>query len=157
MRPEIPHVGEISVMTPPSADLANPEGAKGSEINRVNLVRGKPKKLILVASYEEGFTGDLSFTFRGLPEDVQAFPAVQFYEERAPLEVTQSPDIIAPKQKKTAIILLASAEAPLTTEPRVVQIHCQLIANGKLGPNLLVREIPLMVVEASAQKEGEKP
>jgi hypothetical protein len=31
------------------------------------------------------------------------------------------------------------------------------MANGKLGPNLLVREIPLMVVEGSAPKEGEKP
>ena len=115
------------------------------------------KKLILVASYEEGFAGDLSFAFTGLPEGVQAFPAVQSYEERAPLEVTQNPEIVAPKQKKTAIIILASPDAPLTSEPRIVQLHCQAIANGQLGPNLLVREIPLMVVEGSTQKEGEKP
>jgi hypothetical protein len=156
VRPEIPHVGEISVMARDSAD-GNPEGVKGAEINRINLVRGQPKKLILVASYEEGFTGDLSLTFMGLPEGVQIFPALQFSEGRAPLEVTQNPDIVAPKQQRTAIVLLASPEAPLTAEPKIVKLHCQPIANGKLGPNLLVREIPLMVVRGSAKKEGEKP
>ena len=75
-------------------------------------------------------------------------------EERAPLEVTQNPDIVAPKQKKTAIIILASSHAPLTSEPRIVQLHCQAIVNGQLGPNLLVREIPLMVVEARRKMKG---
>ena len=156
VRPEIPHVGEITVMSPPSADAANADVVKGIEITRINLAQGMAKKLILVASYEEGFAGDLSFAFTGLPEGVQAFPAVQSYEERAPLEVTQNPEIVAPKQKKTVIVILAGREAPVTSEPKLVQLHCQAIVNGQLGPNLLVREIPLMVVEGSAQKEGEK-
>lgn len=151
VRPQIPHVGEISVIPKENLD-ATPESAKRSEVNRLNLVRKEPKKLILVASYEEGFTGDLSFTFAGLPEGVQVFPAVQFNEGRAPLEVTQNPDTIAPKQQKTAIVLVASSEAPLTKEPRTVQLRCQPISNGKMGPSLLVREFPLMVVEGTAQK-----
>ncbi|MSO22295.1 MAG: hypothetical protein EXQ58_03380 [Acidobacteria bacterium] len=153
VRPQIPHVGEISVMARDSVGVNTP----GSGINRINLVRQEPKKLILVASYEEGFTGDLSFTFTGLPEGVQALPAVQFNEGRAPNEVTQNSDVIAPKLQKTAIVLLASPEAPLTTEPRVIQLHCQPISKGKLGPKLLVREIPLMVVAGSKQTEGENP
>ena len=157
VRPEIPHVGEIIVTSPPNADAANADVVKGIEITRINLAKGMAKKLILVASFEEGFAGDLSFAFTGLPEGVQASPAVQSTEERAPLEVTQNPDIIAPKQKKTAIILLASSNAPLTSEPRIVQLHCQAIVNGQLGPNLLVREIPLMVIEDPTKKEGEKP
>jgi hypothetical protein len=156
VRPEIPHVGEITVTSPPSAEAANADVVKGIEISRINLEKGLAKKLILVASFEEGFTGDLSFTFTGLPEGVQASPALQSYEERAPLEVTQNPDVVAPKQKKTAIIILANPDAPLTSEPRIVQLHCQAIANGQLGPNLLVREIPLMVVDGSTQKKGEK-
>src|SRR5437867_2903585 len=156
VRPQIPHVGEISVTARDSAE-GNPEGPKPIQISRLNLVRREPKKLILSASYEEGFSGDLSFFFTGLPDGVEPFPAVQFNEGRAPLEVTQNPDAIAPKQQKTAIVLLARPEAPLTTEPRTVQLRCQLITNGKLGPSLLVREIPLMVVEGSAPGEGEKP
>ncbi|MSO22718.1 MAG: hypothetical protein EXQ58_05570 [Acidobacteria bacterium] len=156
VRPQIPHVGEISLISKDNLD-ATPEAAKRSEVNRLNLVRNEPKKLILVASYEEGFIGDLSFTFTGLPEGVQAFPAVQFNEERAPLEVTQNPDTIAPKQQKTAIVLVASPEAPLTKEPRTVQLRCQPISNGKPGLSLLVREFPLMVVESAAEKKPAKP
>jgi len=111
----------------------------------------------LVASYEEGFTGDLSFAFTGLPEGVHALPAVQFNEGRAPLEVTQNPDAIAPKQQKTVIVLLAGSEASLTKEPRTVQLRCQLISNGLLGPSLLVREFPLMVVERAGERQAAKP
>jgi hypothetical protein len=155
VRPQIPHVGEISVIPKENLD-ATPDAVKRSEVNRVNLVRNAPKKLLLVASYEEGFTGDLSFTFTGLPEGVQAFPAVQFNEGRAPLEVTQNPDTIAPKQQKTAMVLLASPEAPLTKEPRTVQLRCQLIDNGMLGPSLVVREFPLMVVEGAGERQAAK-
>jgi hypothetical protein len=156
VRSQIPHVGEISVLPKENPD-ATAEVARRSEVNRLNLARNTPKKLVLVASYEEGFAGDLSFTFTGLPEGVHAFPAVQFNEGRAPLEVTQNPDTIAPKLQKTAIVLLAGPEAPLTKEPRTVQLRCQPIGNGKLGPDLLVREFPLMVVASSTEKEGAKP
>ncbi len=156
VRPQMPHVGEISVIARDSAPEGTPGALKPNEINRINLVRREAKKLILVASYEEGFTGDLSFFFTGLPDGVQAFPAVQFNEGRAPLEVIQNPDVIAPKQQKTALILLASPEAALTRQPKTVQLRCQPVANGKLGPDLLVREIPLMVVEGSTPKGTEK-
>ena len=82
VRPQIPHVGEISVIPKENLD-ATPDAVKRSEVNRLNLTRNAPKKLVLVASYEEGFTGDLSFTFTGLPQGVHAFPAVQFNEGRA--------------------------------------------------------------------------
>jgi hypothetical protein len=157
VRPEIPHVGEILVLARDLPYEVAPGAPKPTEINRINLARKEPKKLILVASYEEGFTGDLSFFLTGLPQGVQAFPAAQFNDGRAPLEVTQNPDVIAPKQQKAVMVLLASPEAPLTTEPRTVQLHCQPVANGRLGADLLVREIPLMVVEGSMPKEEDKP
>jgi hypothetical protein len=54
------------------------------------------------------------------------------------------------------MVLVASAEARLTPEPVVVQLYCRPIVNGTLGPNLLVQEIPLMVVEGSPEKGSEK-
>ena len=139
IRPQIPHVGEVSVM----------------EGDRINLIRGTPKKLTIIASYEEGFRGDVSFAFSGLPEGVQAFPATQFDEVKAAIEVTENPDVISPRKQKTTIVLLASSEAPLTSEPAKVQLHCWPMVNGKIGPNLLVRELPLMVVEDVKQKKAE--
>jgi hypothetical protein len=149
-------VGEISVVPKENID-AIPEVAKRSEVNRVNLVRNEPKKLILVASYEEGFTGDLSFSLTGLPEGVQAFPALQFNEGRAPLEVTQNPDTIAPRQQRATMVLVAGPAAPLTKEPRSIQLRCQPISGGTLGPNLLVREFPLMVIEGTPERQAAKP
>jgi len=148
VRPQIPHVGEVSITEGAGSD-------KEKAVSVINLVRGEPRRLTLTASYEEGFTGDLAFSFTGLPEGVQAFPAMQFTDERRPLEVTQNPDLIAPKQQRTTIELMASSDAKLSSEPRIVQLHCRLMADGKLGPNLLVREIPLMVVE-DQKKDGEK-
>src|SRR5206468_11440596 len=111
---------------------------------------------IVIAAYEEGFTGDLAFTFSGLPEGVQALPAVHFNEGRAPLEVTQNPDTIAPKLQKSAIVLVANLEAPLTKEPGRIQLRCQPISDGNLGASLLVREFPLMVVGSSTEKQETK-
>ena len=37
-----------------------------------------------IASYEEGFSGDLAFTFKGLPPGVRAFPAIQNENEGEP-------------------------------------------------------------------------
>ena len=156
VRPEVPHVGEISLVSGASGDATKGD-QNGQRVNHINLVRGQPKRLTVIASYEEGFSGDLSFTFTGLPEGVQAFPAIQYNEGRGPLEVTQNPEIIAPKQEKATIVVLASPEARLTSEPVMVQLYCRPMVNGTLGPNLPVQEVPLMVVEGSPQKEGEKP
>jgi hypothetical protein len=144
LRPQIPHIGEIAVLERDSGDDMS---LPGIELNRLNIRREEPKKIVLVASYEEGFTGDLAFTFEGLPQDVRAYPATQFNEGRAPLEVTQNAEIVAPKRQKSTVVLIAGAEAPLTSEPRLIRLYCQPISNGKLGAKLLVREIPLMVVE----------
>jgi len=156
VRPEIPHVGEVSMIARDGAVEGTPGAVKPNEINRINLVRGEPKKLILVVAYEEGFTGDVTFLFDGLPEGVKAFPGTQFSESRGPLEVVQNPEVVSPKQQKTVMVLQASAEAPLTAEPKIVQLRCQPNVTGKVGPSLLVREIPLMVVEGSAVKGGER-
>ena len=125
--------------------------------DHINLMRGEPKRLTVTALYEEGFTGDVSFAFSGLPEGVQTFPAAQFNDDPAPSEVAENSDIIEPKQQKATIVLLASPEAQLTSKPTMVQLHCRPIAQGKLGPSLLVREMPLMVVRGLQQKQKEKP
>lgn len=143
VRPQIPHVGEVALV---EQDASDEIISFGNPITQLNLRRGEPKKIIALASYEEGFAGDLSITFNGLPEGVQAFPVVHFREGRAPLEVTQNVDVIAPKRQRTAMILLAESRAPTTRTPLMVQVFGQPISKGKLGPKILVAEIPMMVV-----------
>jgi hypothetical protein len=152
IRPEVPHVGEILVIAGEHVDAAKPVSA-----DRINLIRGRPKKLTIIASYEEGFVGDLSFAFEGLPEAVQVFPAVQLTEERPAQEVTQNADIIEPKRQRTTLILLASPDASLTYKPVIVHLYCRPIAERRLGADLLVREMPLMVVDVPASQKTEGP
>jgi hypothetical protein len=141
VRPEIPHVGEVSI----------------AEGDRINLVQGESKKLTLTAAYEEGFTGDVSFNFSGLPEGVQVLPGVQFQDQQPTLEKTENADIIAPKKQKTTVVLVASPHAPLTPKPVVVELYCQPIINGKLGPRLSVRQLPLTVINTPQPERKETP
>ena len=64
----------------------------------------------------------------------------------------ENPDVISPKQRKTTMVLVASAEARVTSQPVMAQLYCQAIVNGKLGPSRMVREVPLMVVESSPKQ-----
>jgi hypothetical protein len=130
VRPQVPHVGEIAV----------------AEADQINLRRGEPRKLAITVQFEEGFAGDVSFSVDGLPPGVKAYPALQYEDGRAPLEVAQNPEIVLPKDQKAAIVLVAAPDAPLTREPVVASLRCRPIAKGQLGSSLLVRSLPLMVV-----------
>jgi len=61
------------------------------------LIRGKAKKLTITAALEEGFAGEVSFTFAGLPEGVQELSAVEAGNDAAPTEVTENCETVAPK------------------------------------------------------------
>jgi hypothetical protein len=130
IRQQIPHVGEVSA----------------GDADAINLRPGEPRKISLGAQFEEGFTGDVSFTMEGLPPGVQALPAAQYSDGRAPLEVAQNPEIVLPKEQKAAIVLVASPDAPITREPAIASLYCRPVARGKIGKNLLVRTFPVMIV-----------
>lgn len=135
IRPQIPHIGGISV----------------AEADHINLVRGEAKKLTITSSYEEGFSGQVAFTFAGLPEGVQVLPGAELNDEKAPSDVDETPDIVAPKRQKTTIVLLAGSDAQASSVPKLVRLNFRPISNGKLGEISHVRDIPLMVVEGAQQ------
>jgi hypothetical protein len=136
VRPQISHVGEVSV----------------EKADHINLVRGEARKLTITTAYEEGFAGQVSFSVSGLPAGVQAFPGAELNDDRAPRDVDESPAIVAPKQQKTTIVLLAASSAQLSSTPILIQLRCQPIADGKPGESLTVRDIPLMVVASPPPK-----
>ena len=66
--------------------------------------------------------------------------------ERAPTDVGDKAEAVSPPSVTTAIMLLATEEVSVRTEPTTVQLYCRPVVNGVAGPSLLVRNIPLMVV-----------
>ncbi len=139
IRQQVPHIGETAV----------------ADAEQINLRRGEPRRLAVTAHFEEGFTGDVSFSVEGLPPGVEAHPALQYDDGRAPLEVPQNPEVVMPKEQKAAIVLVAAPDAPLTPQPVVASLRCRPIAKGRLGPSLLVRSLPIMVVASQPEVKAE--
>ena len=136
IRPQVPHVGEISL----------------GGVDCLNLERGRAGRVTLTTSYEEGFPGNVSFSFSGLPAGVQAFPADTVIDRKAATEITDNaPTVIAPTSE-TTLVLEVSPDAPLTRLPQVVRVECRVLEQTKLGPALLVRELPVMIVPDREKK-----
>jgi hypothetical protein len=137
VRPQIPHVGEVS-----SPDL-----------DHVNLQRGGAKKISVNASLEEGFNGDVYFSLSGLPAGVTASAGGRILEERAPLDLPQNAEMVLPVSYASTLILNAAAGAELSHNPAKVSLHCRPVVNGVPGPDLVVREFPLMLIAVPQPKE----
>ena len=109
VRPQMPHVGEVTAI---EGDPPNPIFGDAKKLDHINLVRGETKKLTITASFEEEFTGEVSFEFVGLPTGVQALPAVQLDQGKPPAEVTQNPEAVVPRQTRTIMVLLLPLNIP---------------------------------------------
>ena len=137
IRPQIAHVGEVLL----------------DESDRINLIPGEARKLTISTAHEEGFKGDVSFTITGLPPGVEAFPAVEVNDSQEPLDVAVTPEMVEPTMQESAIILLAEADTPPTRFPKNLRVHFRPIVEGSPGANLLVQQIPLMVVEGMGSEK----
>lgn len=146
VRPQIPHVGEIS----------------SPGMDRINLVRGKTYKLLLTTFLEEGFGGEAAFGLSALPPGVSALSTGQTTTtDRAPTDVGENTDAVLPASVTTSITLLASDEAAVSSSPIpspvMVQLYCRPVVNGAPGSSLMVRSIPLMVVADPPLREKQQP
>ncbi|MDA0659929.1 MAG: hypothetical protein O3C60_13960 [Planctomycetota bacterium] len=130
VRPQVPHVGEISL----------------GGVEFLNLERGRAGRVTLTTSYEEGLPGNVTFSFSGLPEGVQALPADTQIDRKAPTQVTDNPQTVLAPTSETTLVLAVSSDAPLTNRPQIVRVECRILDQQNLGPPLLVRELPVMVV-----------
>jgi hypothetical protein len=130
IRPQIPHVGEVSIL--------------GGD--RINLKQGGATALNLTTAFEEGFTGNVSFTVEGLPPGVEAMPGAQLDPTQGPSDADVNPEIVSPKYQKSSIMVLADPTAPLTSTVAVVKVWGRAILDGKPGLSFLVASIPLTVV-----------
>ncbi len=145
VRDQIPHVGAFEV---------NPH-------DRINLIPGQATKLNIVTYQEEGFSGDVLFTFSGLPPGVTVFPGAEVDGKKRPNEVSEKEELFVPDVQKTTLVLLADPDAPLTRKPLWLSLKARPVVGGKIGSLLPVAEIRLMVVKpepvdrSKAGTEGE--
>ena len=131
VRPQIPHVGAFEV----------------DPGDRINLIPGRARKVNIVTYQEEGFSGEVLFTFAGLPQGVNVFPGAEVDGKKRPNEISEKEESFVPDVQKTTLVLLADPDAPVTRMPRWLSLEARPIVGGQVGSPLPVAQIPLMVVK----------
>jgi hypothetical protein len=157
VRPQIPHIGEVAAKT---------FGNIGTETeeDRINLAAGSSRKLMVLTSREEGFDGEVAISFENLPPGVQAFPATgahptigsqsgQVYEERGAIHIER----YRPRRLVTTVVLVASADAPVTEMPRMARLVATPIVQGRPGLATVAQELPVMVIKPPKPAAEEAP
>jgi len=130
IRSPVPHVGAVAL-----------EGGD----DHVNLVRGRTKKLTISAALEEGFTGSLAYTVTGLPTGVTAL-AADVTDPKPNPETIENEANLLPVMRRASVLLVAADDAPLTSLPRKIEVCFRPVVDGKIGPTVSARELPVMVV-----------
>ena len=137
IRRQIPHIGELEVQE-----------------DRINLARGEAKKLTVTTGQEEGFGGEILLAVENLPPGVEAFPGTEVEPDRGINPDEGAKERFLAKNQKATIVLMASADAALTSFPRFLSLKARPVVNGKPGAPIPVAEIPLMVVGKAGAHGG---
>ncbi len=137
VRAPIPHVGAIEV--DPS--------------DRINLVPGRARKLSIVTHQEEGFAGEVLFDCSNLPPGVRVFAGADV-EKKGNAPVSQQEENFLPAVQKTTLVLLADPDAAVTRMPSLVRLTARPVVGGRVGADLPVAELLLMVVAPSGPDQA---
>jgi len=129
VRDQVPHVGSVSV----NAD-------------RINIQPGGTRKLMVTTVQEEGYRGEVAIAVEGLPAGVHAFPGTDVERDKGPPVDEGEKERFIPKKRDATIMLVADAEAPSFKYPQTFRVTCRSVLDGRLGPVLPVREIPITVL-----------
>ena len=144
VRPQFAHVGELEVKK--EVQVKATEAPATIDVSEINLERGKASKLQVVASWEEGFEGEISIQARNLPTGVQIYPAAAVNSTKGPPWEKIHPDRFAPRTQLITLVLMAAKEAPTTPVPHTIQLTAIPIVGGKTGAPFHWRDLPLMVI-----------
>ena len=137
VRPLIPHVGELEL-----------------EGDRINLTRGRVRKLKVTTGLEEGFSGQVALSLEGLPPGVVPLTGTEV-EPPSPIgPTTESRERFLGLSEKAVILLRAEEQAPLTDVPVRVKVWARPAVDNRLGARLPVGEIPLMVIGSQERSSG---
>jgi hypothetical protein len=133
VRPQIPHVGRITV---------------GEDA--LSITTGATKALNLTIEREEEFTAPITFFVEDLPRGLSAVTAISKIEEKPLLFNGGKMERYTPKTQKTVLLVTAAGDTPVMTGPVMIRVVARPFVNGTFGEPISVKEIPLMVLPRSS-------
>lgn len=129
VRPQIPHVGSVAVAE-----------------DHINLEAGGSHPLTVTIDREEGFSGYVTVAVEGLPAGVTAVAALDNPVEKPPLPNGGKLERYIAKEQRTALMLVAAADAPLAETPARARVVVRVVGKGAAPAPIAVQEIPVIVV-----------
>ena len=129
VRPQIPHLGSIEVAE-----------------DHINLEAGNSHPLTVTIDREEGFSGYVTVAVEGLPAGVTAVAALDNPVEKPPLPNGGKLERYIAKEQRTALMLVAAGDAPLSEMPVRARIVVRVVGKGAALDPIAIKEIPVMVV-----------
>ena len=130
-RTPVPHVGDVEVTQ-----------------DRVNLIAGQARKISLLVKQEEGYTGEIAFDVKGLPTGVTATTGAEVNPRGPAGPASDDVDSFVPLTQTATIMLLAASDAAATIRPEWIRLTASPVVDGKIGPTIFERKIPLMVLSS---------
>ena len=135
IRPQVPHVGQVRI-----------------DMDHLNLMRGEAKTFRVTFDREEDYRGAVAILAESLPTGVTAAVGADYEPDKDPPLTTGKRDRYTPRTERAVVVLTASADAAVTTQPHDVRIVVRPLVDGKLGEILTTKSFPVMVTE-----KAEKP
>ena len=129
VRPQIPHLGQVKI-----------------DDDHINLAPGNAKTVRVVFDREEGYSGAVSVGVESLPPGVEALAGADFEPDKDPPRFSSNRERYTPRTERSVVVFTASPEAAAMSGPRIVRFVVRPLTDGKLGPVVATRQIPLMVV-----------
>ncbi|MEX2264828.1 MAG: hypothetical protein WD696_22935 [Bryobacteraceae bacterium] len=129
VRPQIPHVGQISI-----------------DVDHVNLVPGDAQMVRVIFDREEDYRGAIAVTAESLPPGVQASAGADFEPDKDPPRFPGKRERYTARTERTVVVFTADADAAPTAHPWIARLAVRPIVDGKPGEILETKQIPMMVV-----------
>ncbi|MCH2376362.1 MAG: hypothetical protein MK538_19425, partial [Planctomycetes bacterium] len=160
IRPQVPHVGDITVSTVK-------RGYEDSRFDpyRINLAPGEAKTVVVTVPIEEIAnevvepggarrflygSGELALLVENLPPGVNAY-AGSFVENTRDTDMeTVKKYYLLPDSELATIILEADRDAPAPKSPRGIRVVARTIVDDRPAARVVAGELPLMVVAGAA-------
>lgn len=129
IRPQVPHIGGVRI-----------------EEDHVNLAPGAARTFRVSFDREEGYRGAVAVQVEGLPAGVTAMAAADFEPDKDPPPYPGKRERYVPRTERTVVALAAAPDAQPTATPVMARVTVRPVQDGRPGPVIANREIPIMVV-----------
>jgi hypothetical protein len=129
VRPQAGHVGQVR-----------------ADADTVNLTQGEAKTVRVNFDREEDYRGAIAVTAESLPAGVSALPGADFEPDRDGTPAVGKRERYTPRTERVVVVLTAAPDAPVSAEPRNIQLVARPLVDGKPGEVLFTKTIPMMVL-----------